>query len=126
MTDDRSNLDRAKVPPLSEEEKKAVASSDERSAAETKQIASGLSEQALRREAERTEAFRDHFERLALLTLYIAWGVLILIAMVWTYHLIAPPEWPRLPDDQVKQLQGIITGSILAGIIGGHMKRRLD
>lgn len=76
-------------------------------------------------EANRPEDYRDHFERLALWSRYLAWLALITIGGTWAYHLIAPPEWPRLPDEQVSHMQSILTGGVLTGLASGHVKRRL-
>lgn len=122
------------LPPLGEEEKEALlasAADDLRSADEAKQLTSGLSSEAIKKkaaekEAGRTERFRDHFEGLAIVTLYIVWAILIAVGLAWVYHLFAPLEWYRLPDAQVKQLHSIVTGGILAGMAGGHLKKRLD
>lgn len=119
------------IPPLSPEEEAVVLQTDDlQSAEEAKQLSSGKSAGELRRiaqerEAGRTEAFRDHFERLALISLYLVWALLIVFGLVWAYHLVAPPTWFRLPEGQVDHLRSILTGGILAGIASGHVKRRL-
>jgi hypothetical protein len=115
---------------LSQEEKGLVGLSDEMSAKEAKQLSGGLPEDEIRRNAERNEAsrterFRDHFERLAIVTLYVVWAILCLVAVARLYHLLAPPLWWRLPDEQVARLQSIVTGGVLASIAGGHVKKRL-
>lgn len=118
--------DTPKIPALTQGEIEAAANTDSKSAAESKQLSSGKSEDALRKEAERTERFRDHFERLSLVTLYLVWAVLMILGAVWIYHLIAPPSWHRLPDEQVRNIQSIVTGGFLAGLASGHLKRRLS
>lgn len=119
------------VPSLSIEEEGIVQGDDSKSAKEALELSSGLPEReikkrALEAEAKRTEKFRDHFEGLAVWSLYLIWGFLVLVGIVWAYHLIVPPCWPRLPEDQVRNLQAIITGGFLAGIAGGFLKRRLE
>ena len=104
--------------------------SDNMSVAEAKQLSSGLPEDDLKaraekNEADRTERFRDNFERIAILTLWIVWIVIVIVGLLWVYHVIAPPTWWRLPDQQVSQLQSIVTGGILASIAGGHVRKRL-
>lgn len=135
MSEEDESAGLKQLPPITaREEASAYASSqieDSLSIAETKQLSSGLSEDKLKRiaaenEANRTEKFRDHFERLAVVTLYLVWIILILVGLAWVYHLLAPPCWPRLPDQQVQHLQSIITGGVLAGIAGGHFKRRIS
>ena len=103
---------------------------DRRGAKEAKQLSSGKSANELREEAEkaeadRTEAFRNHFERLAILSLYVIWFAIIIVGLTWLYHLIAPPFWPHLPEEQVNNIQAIVTGGVIAGIASGHMKKRL-
>lgn len=104
---------------------------DSMSVAETKQLSSGLSEDQIRKrslekEASRTERFRDNFEHIAILTLWVVWIALVIIGILWVYHIIAPPTWWRLPAQQVSQLQSIVTGGLLAGLAGGHLKKRLQ
>ncbi len=104
---------------------------DKRGTAESKQLSSGKSANEIKTEAEqaeadRTEKFRNHFECLAIITLYIVWVSIVIVGLTWLYHLIAPPCWPRLPDEQVGNIQAIVTGGIIAGIAGGHMKKRLN
>lgn len=129
VTEDENNP--KKIPPLSEQEKAAVENAgDAGSTAETKQIASGqtadkLKQQAQVNEAGRTEKFRDHFEFLALITLYLAWTLFLVIGTVWAYHLVAPPGWCRLPNEQIGHIQSILAGGVIASIATGHMKRRL-
>lgn len=130
MTEKEAKRSEKKLPPLSEQEKAAIDSDDVQSREEAKQLGSGLSSDEIQRQAEeaeagRTERFRDHYENLAIVTLYIVWGALIIIGLAWLYHLIASPSWPRLPDEQVNQLQNIVTGGVLAGLAGGHLKKRL-
>lgn len=103
---------------------------DDQATAEAKQLSQGKSEEQLRddakaAEAERTEKFRDHFERLAIISLYVVWIAIAIIGVLWVYHTVAPPNWWRLPDDQVRNLQAIVTGGVIAGTASGHLKRRL-
>jgi hypothetical protein len=122
--------DERTVPPLSAKEEAAITASDDRSNEEAKQLASGKPTNELKRiaeenEAGRTEKFRDHFETLALITLYVVWAIVILFALVWAYHLVAPVGWCRLPDAQIDKIQSILAGGIIAGIATGHVKRRI-
>ena len=121
------------IPPFSIEETAVLDSGNEdaKSTQEAKQLSSGKTEVELRREAAvreagRTEKFRDHFEFLAVATLYFSWIIFAILGITWVYHLVALPSWYHLPEEQLKQIHAIITGGILAGIAGGHMKKRLD
>jgi hypothetical protein len=108
----------------------AIAADLEGGTKEARQIALGLSEDQLRRlaaegEHNRNEKFRDHFEKIALCTLWLAWGLIVLVALAWLYHLMTPVGWHWLDDDHVSKLQTLVTGGVIAGIAGGHIKRRL-
>ena len=104
---------------------------DDRATAEAKQLSSGLSEDKLKKiaeenEAKRTERFRDHFERLAIFTLYVVYLSLLLVGLVWLFHIITPTCWHFLTPAQAEKVQAIITGGIIAGIAAGHLKKRLS
>ncbi|MFV2053613.1 hypothetical protein [Aliiroseovarius sp. YM-037] len=103
---------------------------DRKATQEAKQLSSGrsakeLEEDARKAEALRTEKFRNHFEILAVISLYIVWAAIVAVGLTWLYHLIAPACWPRLPEEQVGNIQAIVTGGVIAGIASGHMKKRL-
>ena len=80
-----------RLPPLSPQEEAALAGpldGDLSATAETRQLSSGLSTDELKKtavqnEANRTEKFRDHFEKLAVVTLYFTWLAFILIGATW-------------------------------------------
>lgn len=120
-----------KLPPLPANEEEAQRSfEDQISTKEAKQLSSGLSANEIEKrerenEAGRAEKFRDHFEGIAIVTLYIVWSVLVIVGLLWVYHIAAPPDWWHLPDQQVRQLHGIVTGGVLAGFASGHVKKRL-
>lgn len=118
------------IPPFSDAEKQVIADEtlDSQSAAETKQLSSGKPESALREdtvkfEEVRAERFRDHFETIAVLSLYIVWMALVGLTLIWLYHLVAPAQWWHLPLEQVKNIQAIITGGALAGFAIGQIKK---
>lgn len=128
-----SDMPQKSIPGLSPQDEKTAKGQgrSEASAEEAKQFSSGLStkelkDRAYRNEADRTEYFRDHFERLSVITLYVAWVLLLLAGIFWAYHLILPKSWHFLDPDQSDKIQTLLTGSILAGITRGHTKRRLD
>lgn len=104
---------------------------DQRAANEAKQLSSGKSSEEIRDDAEkaeavRTEAFRNHFERLAIVSLYLVWLAIVSVGLTWIYHLLAPECWPRLPVSRLDTIQAVLTGGVIAGIASGHMKRRLN
>jgi hypothetical protein len=96
---------------------------------EAKQLASGRSREELARDAERaehnrTERFRDHFERIAIWSMYAIAAVFAIVAFTWVYNLVMPVSLHYVTDDQVGKLQNIVTGGII-GVLLAHMKRRI-
>lgn len=59
-----------------------------------------------------------------MVSMYFVWLALIAMGTVWVYHLLAMPNWNRLPDEQVRQLGNIII-AVLTGVVLGHFKKRL-
>jgi hypothetical protein len=111
----------------------AESGGDVRALAEAKQVASGkpqeeLAEEAAAREHERGQRFKDHFERIAIVTLYaVSLGMLVATG-IWFLHVITPVEptaWRWLNANQVQALQNGITGVILVGVLADHFKKRL-
>ena len=84
-----------------------------------------LKEQAAKSEHDRSERFRDHFERIAICCLWIVFGIFVLVGLTWIWHLLMPACAHWLSVDQVQKLQNIVTGGLLVSIAGGHLKRRL-
>lgn len=77
-------------------------------------------------EHKRTEKFRQHFERIALGFLYGLAVGLIIIGAAWLYHLVTPYCWHWLTADQLDDLQGLLTGGLIVGILTDHFRKRLN
>ena len=120
-----------KLPPLSKEEAELLSGDgDDRSVEEAKAFSKGSSYDDLRKKAEekeidRTEYFRDHFEKVAIITMYAIWIILIATGFIWAFHLLAPNSWHWLSAEQVKALQTVVTGGALAGVASGHLRKRV-
>jgi hypothetical protein len=122
------------VPALPESEVAAlsaeVAASDTASLNEARQLSSGrslddLKKESLQREHDRTEDFRDIFDGLVKLGMSIAFLGIIALGVIWVWHLITPESWQWLSHEQIDHIQGMITGGVLAAVVGDHFKRRL-
>lgn len=77
-------------------------------------------------EANRNEQFRNHFEKIAICSL---WGFYILFAMLvltWFWHILSPERAHWLTSEQITKVQALATGGILATIAAGHLKKRLN
>lgn len=83
-----------------------------------------MQQEALQAEAQRKERFRDHFEGLATVSLYLAWAAIALVALSWLCHLLAPMSWHWLSEGQFTHIQAVLAG-VIAGVAVGHLRRRL-
>lgn len=136
MSSDKDALnsypERVKLSPLPAEKKDALEdrASDKSAQLEAKQISSGksfseLQEEALAKEHERSENFRNHFEQISIGALYLAAVIFGAIACVWAWHICAPEKFRFLSDSAISNLQSILTGGILVGAVADHLKKRL-
>lgn len=80
---------------------------------------------AAQNEHDRTENFRNHFERIAVCALWVFAAAMLVVGLTWFYHIITPETWHWLSPEGVAKIQNIVTGGILAAVAGGHLKRRL-
>lgn len=98
---------------------------------EAKLFELGLDEEAIKKRAaesehNRNEKFRDHFEKIAVIFLYLLAVLFFVVGATWFWHLLMPLSWQWLSEAQVAKLQNIVTGGILASIATGHVKKRLS
>lgn len=98
---------------------------------EAKLFELGLDEEAIKKRAaenehNRNEKFRDHFEKIAVIFLYLIALLFFAVGATWFWHLLISPTWHWLTEPQVAKLQNIVTGGILASIATGHVKKRLS
>lgn len=97
---------------------------------EAQQLSSGrsgeeLKEDAERREHARNQGFRDLFEKLVKAGMLGAFGAIMFMGAVWVWHLITPENWQWLSEQQIDHIQGMVTGGVIAVVVGDHFKRRL-
>lgn len=88
----------------------------------------GLSKRDLAKEADeaehdRSERFRDHFERVAVCGLYLGAIAILGAAGVWFWHIVTP--WDFLSQSQLEHLQSLVTGGVLVSVGTSYMKKRL-
>lgn len=118
------------IPKLLPPEEAAIASEDRRAEQEAAQLASGrstedLQKEALHNEHARNEEFRDLFNRLVKWGMVIAFLIAMLFSLSWAWHLITPTSWHWLSEEEISHIQNIVTGGVLASLVGDHFKRRL-
>ncbi|MDK1377079.1 MULTISPECIES: hypothetical protein [unclassified Sinorhizobium] len=97
---------------------------------EAELLGSNLTAEQIKRRAEaneanRNEKFRNHFEKIAILSL---WGFFVLftgLISAWFWHYLAPVAWHWLTAEQLTKVQTLATGGIVATIAAGHLKKRL-
>ncbi|HKR91371.1 hypothetical protein [Novosphingobium sp.] len=84
-----------------------------------------LEQDAVRREHDRNQRFRHHFELIAIIALWLTAGFVVAIGAVWLWHMAAPLCWRWLSSEDVSHLQSIMTAGLLVGVIGNHFKKRM-
>jgi hypothetical protein len=118
------------LPPTEKSQLMGDAASVESALKEAKQLSSGRSAEELKndaaeREHNRNEGFRDLFDRLVRTGMYLAFAAIILMGLAWVWHLIMPYKWQWLTEPQIDHIQTLVTGGVLAVVVGDHFKRRL-
>lgn len=84
-----------------------------------------LQKDADRREHDRNQQFRHHFELIAIGALYIGATAITGVGGVWLWHMAAPQSWRWLAGEDISHLQSIMTAGLLVGVIGNHFKKRV-
>jgi hypothetical protein len=128
-----NGLETKDIPGLPAAEKAALAGdSDSTKAAfkEARQLSSGrsleeLEDDAKRREHARNQGFRDLFEIIVKAGMLGAFVAIMLMGAVWVWHLITPHCWQWMTEQQIDHIQGMVTGGVIAVVVGDHFKRRL-
>lgn len=104
---------------------------EDAAAQEAKQLSSGRSVRDIRREAEesdhdRSENFRDHFEKAIIFMMWVVMLGFLGLALVWAINMCIHTDLRWLTEDQMHDLQGVLTGGLLIGLVGDHVKRRMN
>jgi hypothetical protein len=76
-------------------------------------------------EHNRTERFRDHFERVSIIGLWVVAALMAFSVAFWFWHVLFPVSWHWLNAEQVSKLQTLVAGGVIASTATGHLKRRL-
>lgn len=98
-----------------------------------------LREEAEAEDHRRGEKFKDHFETLAIVAMYIMFMALSIFGIVWVLHIVLPETckpffylWGTyyclcrwLTPDQTMIVQDIVTGGLIAGLLADHFRRRI-
>jgi hypothetical protein len=77
-------------------------------------------------EADRNEQFRNHFEKIAICSLWGFYALFVLLVLTWFWHTLSPECVHWLTSEQISKVQALATGGILATIAAGHLKKRLN
>lgn len=120
-----------KIPRLEEESAVAPGRPDDEGTKEAALFAKGMSRDEIKRnaataEARRNERFRDNFECIAIIALWLTSFVLAILGIAWLWHVLLPESCHWLRPDQIAKLQNMVTGGVITGIATGHIKRRLS
>jgi hypothetical protein len=116
------------LPPT--EQVAAQTASVDQAYAEFEQLSRNVSPEELQREADRLEhhrnqRFKQNFEWIAIIALWLSFAAIAVIGVVWLWHLGAPAKYRWLAGEDVSHLQSIITAGLLVGIVGNHFKKRI-
>lgn len=80
---------------------------------------------AAKREHVRTQSFRDHFDKMVVGTMWVIVFGFWFLAIIWAINLtFGPYAW--LDKDQLHNLQGLLTGGLLLGLLTKHIERRVE
>lgn len=111
------------VPPPSEEW-----TSDEPwladSLAEFEETGNPLDAQILEQNKKNKLAFRRHFGRLAVVSMYIIWAVILLGAGSWLWNYLTP--WKFLTDGQLDKVQSIVFSGMMGAFASAWAKRHIE
>jgi len=104
---------------------------DELSSEENDLLGSGFSEDkiaALARKAEhhRNEKFKNHFEKIALVALWMASSLFASLFLSWAWHTLLPIKYHWLNTTQMDSIKAILFGGIVSSVAMGHFRRRLQ
>ncbi|MCG5526890.1 MULTISPECIES: hypothetical protein [Halorhodospira] len=80
----------------------------------------------LQGETARGERFREVANWIAIIGATLIGSALILSALVWFWHLLAPPCLHYLEEGQVTQIQTVLFSGLLAGIAQSYLGPRLN
>lgn len=84
-----------------------------------------LERDAAQREHDRNQRFRHHFEKIAIVALWVAAFAIAAVGAIWIWHMAAPERLRWLKGEDVSHLQSIMTAGLLVGVIGNHFKKRM-
>jgi hypothetical protein len=83
-----------------------------------------LAAQANEREHARSQKFKDHFEMIAIVGLWLAAVCVFVIGVALAMHMLIPEHRHWLSGEQIASLKGLFTGGLLAGLMTNHFKKR--
>ena len=121
-----------KIPGLSDAEKHVADNpyGDDSSAKEAELFSRGESIRKIRKSAQekeegRAELFRDNFEWMSIVGLWLLFIIFSALTVVWSHDLIVPEKRQWVDNNKDEKLQIIITSGFVAGIASAHVKKRL-
>jgi hypothetical protein len=96
---------------------------------EAQSLSRGLPARDLKRESaeaehDRDQKFKNHFERLAVWTVYILYVGFLAFSAVWIIHVLTPWGWLKPPE--LDKVQGLLTGGAIAGLLADHVRKRMS
>lgn len=107
---------------------------DDASIREANELSSGLTAGELKKQSDknhftRRERFKDHFECIVLIILWSIIFIVVVMALVWVYHMITPMKWHWLEPTDVEHLQTMLVGGVggvISTIASKNLKDRIE
>jgi hypothetical protein len=98
---------------------------DDEASAEALAYASGtLQKEAERAQHGRRERTRDHIGRATIIGVWVAFLVLVLGALIWSWHLLAPIHWRYLEVSEIAAIQALLSNVIIGAVLGFLVRNR--
>lgn len=115
---------------IEEDAPSSVPGEEDAGAREAQQLTRGLAVRDLKREADeadhqRSEKFKDQFELMALFSVWVLFVGFMGFGGVWVFHQLLPARgW--LSPTQIADIQSLLTGGIITGLVADHVRKRMS
>jgi hypothetical protein len=99
---------------------------DQKAFNEAAAIASGdLETEAAKNEHVRTQRFRDHFAGGMITVFWIILVCIIVMGLIWFWHLITPNVWHFLTPPQTEKIGTLLFGGAISAFVAKYAEKRI-
>lgn len=82
-----------------------------------------LEKEATERDHDRQQQLKDYLLAIIKIGIFVIAMLLILGVVIWGYHLITPQSWHWLTENQLVEIQKLMTSALLAIVISDYAKK---